>query len=544
MMKGNKSRQKLYRTALASTLATGTLVALVPISTNALEIEENAFSDVLKNKYYYEGVKSLTARGIISGYEDGTFRPGENISRAHAAKIMALALNLDTKNVKDPGFKDVSKNHPYYGYIAALVSAGIIKGYEDNTFQPKANLTRAHIAQILVLGFGLEEAKLSSLPFKDINDKQWFAKYIQTLYSNEITTGKTTTTFEPNAFVTRGQAATFIHRSELATQQKAVEIVDISKNELTLSVGTYALNSSLQNIFNESNLAVLKGAKIEYTIKDNEIVEISSIEVNASGNATSNILLDAKGSTFTGDFTVSGDYITLKNLTINGDLEIGSDLKNYFIGDTVTVVGKTIISDQLKARYTASLTPIAAPPSPTIIFINAKVGVVQLSKVDSIFDLRENSTVELINIDSNVQLKAAKNSRMPVVNIRTGATQVTINTNVGKLNVNSSSKLFINGSGSISEASVGSRSNVRFENTGNVDQLIILSNDVKVSLGTKTRIGDITLPADSQVKNIIEDYDKVKENIRKIGGVPNPDVKPITPPSTGDGGYVPGPTPQ
>ena len=213
------SYQKLFRATLATTMATGVLVAAVPTHTEAAK----SFPDVKPTHHFYEAVLDLTERGVINGYDNGTFRPGENISRAHAAKIMALALELDTVNVVDPGFKDIKKNHPYYGHIAALVNAGIIKGYEDNTFRPQGNLTRAHVAQMLVLGYELEEENLSNLPFKDINNKQWFANYIQTLYSNEITTGTTATTFSPNAFVTRGQVASFINRSEKVAQKKGAE---------------------------------------------------------------------------------------------------------------------------------------------------------------------------------------------------------------------------------------------------------------------------------------------------------------------------------
>lgn len=207
-----KSYQKLFRATLATTVATGALVAAVPTFTQAAEAK--AFSDVKVTHHFYEPVKELTSRGVIDGYLDGTFRPGGHISREHAAKIMALALNLDVENVKDPGFKDVSKNSPYYGHIAALVEAGIIKGYEDNTFKPKGNLTRAHMAQMLVLGYKLDAEKFGELPFTDVNDKQWFADHIQTLYKLDITTGTTPTTFSPNAFVTRGQTASFIVRTE------------------------------------------------------------------------------------------------------------------------------------------------------------------------------------------------------------------------------------------------------------------------------------------------------------------------------------------
>ena len=229
---------------------------------------------------------------------------------------MALALELDTVNVKDPGFKDIPKSHPYYGHIAALVNAGIIKGYEDNTFKPKGNLTRAHVAQMLVLGYKLEEDKLSNLPFKDINNKQWFANYIQTLYSNKITSGTTATTFSPNAFVTRGQVASFLNRSEKVAQKKGAEIINIVDGKIELSDGTFTLHADLQKVFNVANLDVLKSAKIKYKVKDGEIVAISSIELNANGTANKNLTLDGQNATIASEITVNGDYISLRNLKV------------------------------------------------------------------------------------------------------------------------------------------------------------------------------------------------------------------------------------
>ncbi len=115
------TKQKLFRASLATTVATGALVAAVPAYTQAAETKVTTLLDVKDTHQFYEAINSLTAKGVIKGYEDGTYKPGQQISRAHAAKIMALALNLDTENVVDPGFKDVKKGHPYYGHIAALV---------------------------------------------------------------------------------------------------------------------------------------------------------------------------------------------------------------------------------------------------------------------------------------------------------------------------------------------------------------------------------------------------------------------------------------
>ncbi|WP_188006746.1 S-layer-like y domain-containing protein [Sporosarcina sp. ANT_H38] len=214
--------QKLFKATLATTVATGALVAVAPINTKA---ETRTFSDVknIPSHHFYEAVMNLSSRGVFGGYPDGTFKPGQSINRQHAAKFLALTLGLDTVNVKDPGFKDVSKKSAYYGYIAALVEAGIISGYVDNTFKPEANLTRKQMAKMLVLGFGIKAEGSQRNPFSDISDKQWHKSFVQTLYSNEITTGTTPTTFSPNALVTRGQMASFIFRSEAATKKPEPE---------------------------------------------------------------------------------------------------------------------------------------------------------------------------------------------------------------------------------------------------------------------------------------------------------------------------------
>ena len=230
MRKNRKA--KLFTAALATTVAASGVVAVAP---GTVKAETPSFSDVrdIPSHHFYEAVMKYTAAGMISGYSDGTFKPGQNITRQDAAKLLALVLDLDTKNVSDPGFKDISKTSPYYSYIAALVEEGIISGYEDNTFRPNDSLTRAQMAKIIVLGFELEETPSVRLPFSDINSKQWHMEFVRSLYSHEITTGTTPTTFSPNALVTRGQMASFVFRSEAFVVPK----VDVDQVAVDAAVG-------------------------------------------------------------------------------------------------------------------------------------------------------------------------------------------------------------------------------------------------------------------------------------------------------------------
>lgn len=238
------SSEKVFKATLATAVAAGAFVAVAPVNTEAAP----TFTDVRSITSHYDAIMNYTAKDMISGFPDGTFRQGQAITRQDAAKLLALVLELDLVNVKDAGFKDISATNPNYKYIAALVDAGIITGYEDNTFRPNDNLSRAQMAKILVLGFELEDARSINLPFKDINERQWHMEFVQSLYANKITTGTTSTTFSPNALVTRGQMVAFVMRSEATAVPKQSEVdqasVTAATNQLTAGTVTVSRGNS------------------------------------------------------------------------------------------------------------------------------------------------------------------------------------------------------------------------------------------------------------------------------------------------------------
>ncbi|MFS0689363.1 S-layer homology domain-containing protein [Sporosarcina sp. 179-K 8C2 HS] len=189
-----------------------------------------SFKDVPKSSDHHDAILNLAERGIIKGYEDGTFQPDATLTRAHASKILALSLKLNTTNVKDPGFKDLNKKQWYYGYVAALANAGYISGFEDGTFRSNAPMTRAQAAKIIDLSYKLPIKAKTDYPFTDVGNSAWYAGHVQTLVENKVTKGKTATTFEPNANVTRAQMASFVVRAE--NLQKVAEITEETRAQI------------------------------------------------------------------------------------------------------------------------------------------------------------------------------------------------------------------------------------------------------------------------------------------------------------------------
>lgn len=196
-----------------ASLATVTAVAAMPTTMNAAY--EKPFTDVTKDYIFYNDITNLAARGVLNGYENGSFQPYQAVTRGQVAKIIATALDLNTVNVKDPGFKDVTKQHLFYGPIAALAEKGVISGYKGQ-YRPNEKLTRGQLAKIITLAFQLNRATELTHAFKDVTEKNSFKYEIQTLLDYGITKGTSATQFSPGTFVTRGQMAAFVVRSEQA----------------------------------------------------------------------------------------------------------------------------------------------------------------------------------------------------------------------------------------------------------------------------------------------------------------------------------------
>ena len=100
---------------------------------------------------------------------------------------------------------------------------------------------------------------------------------------------------------------------------------------------------------------------------------------------------------------------------------------------------------------------------------------------------------------------------------------------MGNLTVNSTGNLTLAGTGNIKEVTIESNKDVKFETKGKIDKLSVKSKATHISLGT-TKVGDLVLPAGTTAKDIVDDFEKSKGNIDKVGDVTNPDV---TPPAVG-----------
>ncbi|UUZ91155.1 S-layer homology domain-containing protein [Paenibacillus sp. P25] len=109
------------------------------------------------DSYAQQEIQALADAGILSGYEDNSFQPRKAMTRAELAKIIVLALGLKENPDKAASFQDVGANSWYRGYVGALVASGITQGTSATAFSPENKVTREELVVFFLRAFGLEE---------------------------------------------------------------------------------------------------------------------------------------------------------------------------------------------------------------------------------------------------------------------------------------------------------------------------------------------------------------------------------------------------
>ena len=169
-----------------------------------------SFKDVSTGHTFYDEIHYLVEKEIIQGYPDNTFQPNQGVTRAQAATMIGRALGLDGTKKTTP-FSDVSAEMSASGYIQVAAKKGIIQGYQDGTFRPNTIVTRGQLA--IFLGRAFELTKTVKVTFSDVATNSTAYPYIGYLLGANITNGYDDGTFRPNASVTRGEFSALMTRT-------------------------------------------------------------------------------------------------------------------------------------------------------------------------------------------------------------------------------------------------------------------------------------------------------------------------------------------
>lgn len=122
-----------------------------------------SFPDVDENAPYAEAVEYLNEIGIMTGDTSGNFNPDKTVTRAQMAAIICRMLD-ETENLPTDGsrFTDVPESYWANGYIVKAAELGIIGGYQDGNFKPRNEVTYEQALTMVVRAMALEEEAIQA----------------------------------------------------------------------------------------------------------------------------------------------------------------------------------------------------------------------------------------------------------------------------------------------------------------------------------------------------------------------------------------------
>ncbi|MCD1259429.1 S-layer homology domain-containing protein [Paenibacillus athensensis] len=168
-------------------------------------------------------VNDLGARMIALGDEQGLFRPDHAVTRAEFAATLVRGLGLKLVQSQTPAFTDVSPADWSYAAVQTAYAYHLISGFEDGAFRPSATLTREQAmvmlarAMQLTGGFAVDWDSLQAgqllSPFTDADElSSWAADSVARVMQAELVVGRSQTTLAPQAVITRAEAAVIVQR--------------------------------------------------------------------------------------------------------------------------------------------------------------------------------------------------------------------------------------------------------------------------------------------------------------------------------------------
>ena len=182
--------------------------------TDAIDIKPTPVYKDISNHWAKDLMEDLISKNILSGYEDGTVRPDNNISRAELTTLVVRAMGLKPSENPVLDFADKDSIPSWAaGYIALAKENGIISGYEDKTIRADKNCTREEAVTIIMNAFKLGESD-NEIKFKDAKDiSAWAYKAVAKAIESDIVSGYPDNTFKPGNSIKRAEIFALISNS-------------------------------------------------------------------------------------------------------------------------------------------------------------------------------------------------------------------------------------------------------------------------------------------------------------------------------------------
>lgn len=169
------------------------------------------FRDVAQGDPFFQYIRQMYCRQVISGYNDNTFRPYDYTMRAQIVKIVVKAFGFATNTNGGPHFKDVPAGSEFYNYVETAANMNIVSGFNDGTFRPWDNVKRGQLAKIVITAANKKDptgwalANPGTPSFSDVPKSNTFYQYVETAKQHNLIAGFDGGTYGVDQLAKRGQ---------------------------------------------------------------------------------------------------------------------------------------------------------------------------------------------------------------------------------------------------------------------------------------------------------------------------------------------------
>ncbi|MDU6115835.1 MAG: N-acetylmuramoyl-L-alanine amidase [Paeniclostridium sordellii] len=184
------------------------------VSGNYINIDEKGGINDIDGHWAKADIEKFIKLGYVNGYEDNTFRPENQITRAEFIKLVNRVFHLTEKS--NISFKDINTKDWYYEDLRIAVKYGYINGYEDNTFRADNPITRQEAMKIITTLKNNKDSNLDKIyqyvDFREIDS--WANEYVEGAIEAGYINGDENKLLKPKGNITRAESVTMLSRVE------------------------------------------------------------------------------------------------------------------------------------------------------------------------------------------------------------------------------------------------------------------------------------------------------------------------------------------
>lgn len=503
---------KLLVATLILSVASGQLSAGATDTTGSAATQEEqtkatAFADLHSaSEWARVSIEQAQELGLMLGDADGKFRPHNTISRQEMAVLLSRLLQLPPNEDHATTFRDVQAEWALEA-VEAVRLEGIMKGDGNGRFRPLDGVTREELAALLVRAAGIDPTgKGASLT---VADKASISAWAQDSVAAALELGLLKgdgTRFNPKGQATREEVAAVIVRF---VDRQVPRVEAVTADGVTVKGVTYRVGDALQPLFTAENEAILLGAILKFETEGDTITKITSLEITAGGEAAAegeaefsgNLVLDGGQAAIGGDVTVRANYVTLQNLTINGNLVISEELENDFYSDNLTVTGETAVN---------------GGDTNTVVFANASLGGMTVNKPNVRVEPTGHTTIGEVTVTANATITADSGVTLPKLTLTAGAQSVEVNAHVTDLVVTGSRATTLSGNGTIGTLHLTGTQPLTLNTTGRIEKVEVSDKGGKLTLNPGASVGNLVLPDGVTATEAVTNYTTVLNQIPQV----------------------------